>query len=206
MGEREEEYTEEEQSEGVRNLRNTLRERERQMREMEDQLNEVRQSQRLQSVQEAFQQSNLPPQAANLYPADAEVSPDAVSKWAEEHGFAAQQPSNPGPSEEVRQSLDRYGRVVQQSFGAPPEQSELDQLRDDLLNDMTAIRDMETVPKPEDVEKARTLARRVNHLNANTEQQVNAGRIERPPGGIAQFGGRFDPPPYAQRWKEAGSF
>lgn len=195
----------EQPDEGVRNLRNALKERERRAKELEAELEAMRaereaerQQARAAAVSEGFKSLGLSDKMASLYPGDREVSVDSIADWASSYGIA------PTPVEppRVESVVDSYNRLISQSTSQPT--TSADDLTARITRGVKQAMDRKTMPTQAELEDAAALVEEVNLANRRLEQEIQAGRAQGfGADGVAAYGGRLQPPAWADRAAQA---
>lgn len=108
--------TEEMDSDGIKNLRNELKKLRAENKALAEERQAAAKAARDAGLSKAFEAKGLNPKLASLYNGE-DVSEDAVSKWAEEFGFAAAAPAEQKQEAQVDPNAQAAARVNAASFG-----------------------------------------------------------------------------------------
>lgn len=192
-----------EENEGVRNLRARL-EQESEARkaaeataaavqaEREAELFAARET----NLKQEFKGLGLNENMATLYPVDGAVSADAVAEWASNFGISSQAVREP----ENETELDRYNKLIAGAWDTGNNQDDLGSKLERAVRETLRKR---TRPSDAELADAEQLTQAVNEVHKQAEREVLAGRVSFGNGGIAEYGGRVQPPRWANRTLEA---
>lgn len=189
----------EQDNEGVKNLREALKERDRLLEETRERLAEYEAAQaqeasarRNDSLRAAFKSLGLDEKAVSLYPADAQPTADSVAEWASTHGIASARPAVSDDTEGLNRLADMAYAPAQDSFG---------DLATRVKRGTMESYDRRTVPTAQELADHERDARDINRLHQRYAKEVQAGRAQ--PLAPNGRGGPTDPPYYANRAQQA---
>lgn len=193
------------QNEGVRNLRAKLKEEAEARRLAEERVAGFEARERESGLKQAFIENGLPVASAALYPQDGEVSGAAVAAWASNYGIApAAQAPEPVMSRQD-EILARHNQMISQAFARPSETSTIEDLAREMYLKAEKAYNSNYKPTDQELEEAREDSRTVNRINAAAARDVQMGRMPKPEGGVVPFGGLIAAPDYANRVLQAQS-
>lgn len=181
------------QREHIKRLEAEIRERDERLAQIETDRAAEAAARRADTVKASFTELGLPAASASLYPADADTSADAVAEWASTHGISAVTPNPSGDD------LTGLNGLMTQSYDTPP--------HDDVgtlgVRSVVPARQKKTPPTEAERLDALEFIDFANHQNERYEREIVAGRA-RPVVEIGTgYGGRVNPPAWADRTKDA---
>lgn len=196
----EDEVDDDQKEQNFKQLRAELKAARERAEVLERQQAEAAAAQRAAQVTAALTQAGLSEKLAKHFPEDASL--ETVTEWAQaEFGLVPQKEQR---QMEVEESpMDRYNRAIAEAYNPGKGGSEQG-LLDQVTADTEKALNNKFKPTDEEIENARKPDRQINEINRRMEKQVQLGRIPAPDGGIQPFGGLLNPPPYADRTREAG--
>lgn len=178
------------------NLRKAKEAAEKRAEEREQELAQIRTEQRQSQIASILEAKGLPSGVAKVYPADSEVTEEAVEEFATELGVAPQQPQPEPTGQET--SYDAYQRLINQGTFSPTDSNE--ELMNKQLKGVEKLMNSPYKPTQADRDEHNQIIREINALNKRLDGEVKMGRLEPHREG---FGGLVNPPAYADRAAQA---